>query len=60
MKKKFLVIFLSRVLSVPKKMLQIVRNKIKKESRKLVLKKKKSYSNSKNVKKFPKNSKFLV
>ena len=58
-KKNFVVIFLARVLSIFKMLLNIVRNKIKKESWQLV-EKQKSYSMSKNVKKMPKISTFLV
>ena len=39
-KKIFVVIFLARILSIPKKLLHVVRNKIKKESRQLVNKQK--------------------
>ena len=50
MKKQIsVVIFLALVLSKPKKLLHIVGNKIKRESRKLV-KKLKNYSKSKNIK----------
>ena len=46
----FEVILLVRVLSIPKKLLHIVRNKIKKESWQLV-KKEKSYSKSEKCQK---------
>ena len=48
-----LVIFLVRVLSILKKLLHTIREKIKKEPCQLD-KKQKSYSKSKNVKKMPK------
>ena len=56
--KKFVDIFSARALSMSQKLLDIVRNKIKKVSGQLV-KKQKSYSKSKNVKKMPKNLTFL-
>ena len=52
-RKKCVVIFVVSVLSISKKLLNTVRNKIKKESWQLI-KKQKSYSKSKNVKKMPK------
>ena len=51
-KKNFLVKFLVRVLSMPEKLLHIIRKKIKKESWQLV-EKLTSDSKSKNVKKMP-------
>ena len=53
----FIVFFKARVLSIPKKLLHAVRNKIKKELWQLV-KKQKSYSKSQNVKKCPKTQNF--
>ena len=49
-KQNFVFIFLARVLSTPKMLLHIVRNKIKKGSWQLV-KKQKNYSKSKNAQK---------
>ena len=57
LKKKFVVIFLARVFSIPKKLLHIIRNKIKKESWQLVLKN--SYSMSKYVQKMDKKLKIF-
>ena len=54
----FVVIFLARMLSISKKLLHILRNKIKIESWQLV-KKQKSYSKSKNVNKIPKQIKIF-
>ena len=52
----FVIIFLARVLSLPKKLLHIVRNKIKKESSQMVKKKllkvKKCHKNAQKTQKF--------
>ena len=55
----FVVIFLARVPSIAKKLLNIVRNQIKKESWQLVRNKKVIQSQNKS-KKCPKISKFLI
>ena len=60
MKKNFAVIILSRVFSIPWKLLHIVKNKIKKESWQLVKKNKEVIQSQKMSEKYPKNSKFVV
>ena len=55
-----MVILLARVLSIPKKLLHIVRNKIKKIPDNWLKNKKVIHSQKMSIKKCPKNSKFLV